>query len=78
MACTDPNKNWDHLCEYLEEDINSPLCREFKEHLEQCPECRQNVESIKQTVELFRKSHSSVPLSRDLKRQLLEKVKREQ
>ena len=77
MACTDPNRNWDHLCEYLEEDIDSPLCQEFKVHLDKCPECRQNVESIKQTVELFRKSNPNEPLNRDLKDRLVASIRKD-
>ena len=71
MACNDQSKNWDFLCDFLEEDIDSPLCRELKEHMEDCPDCRANVETVKQTVKLYRKSSPARPLSADVKKQLI-------
>ena len=30
---------FEHVCENLDRDINSPECREFKRHMDQCPNC---------------------------------------
>ena len=41
------------VCGDLSENINSPLCQELKTHLEDCDQCRQQVESMRGTVSLF-------------------------
>jgi predicted anti-sigma-YlaC factor YlaD len=71
MACKDQGRNWDFLCSFLEEDIDSPLCRELKEHMQECPDCRANVESVKRTVALYRESVPHVPLSDAVKQRLI-------
>jgi predicted anti-sigma-YlaC factor YlaD len=42
------------ICDELSEDINSPVCREIATHLQQCSECRNQLSSIRNTVNLFR------------------------
>lgn len=42
------------LCDDLSTDIDGELCDEVKEHLEECPECRVYVDTLKQTVYLYR------------------------
>jgi len=42
------------LCNDLSEDINADLCDEVKAHLQECPECRIYVDTLKQTVVLYR------------------------
>jgi len=44
----------ERLCEALGEDLSSPLCRELKEHLAECPDCSLQVDTIKRTVEIYR------------------------
>jgi len=44
----------DRICAELREDIESEVCRELKEHLAECPDCRAYVDSLKKTVILFR------------------------
>ena len=41
------------VCDDLSEDINSELCAQLKEHLDDCEDCRNQVESMKGTVNLF-------------------------
>ena len=41
------------VCQDLSEDINSELCSQFKDHLADCEDCRNQVESLKGTVNLF-------------------------
>ncbi|MFH1861869.1 MAG: hypothetical protein ABH878_03560 [bacterium] len=45
---------WERLCESLGEDLNSSLCVELREHLEACPECSLQIDTIKRTVEIYR------------------------
>lgn len=42
------------LCDELAEDIDSELCVELKKHLEECEECRTQLESMRTLVHLFR------------------------
>ena len=42
------------LCDDLSEDIHAELCDEVKSHLKECPECRVYVDTLKQTVVLYR------------------------
>ena len=42
------------ICGNLDQDINSPRCREIRRHLEGCPDCTAYLESLKKTVVLYR------------------------
>lgn len=44
----------ERLCEALDEDISSPICQELQEHLERCPDCSVQVNTIKRTIEIYR------------------------
>lgn len=44
------NKIIEQICENLDEDLNSPFCKEIQLHLQQCPLCCAFVDSIKNTV----------------------------
>jgi hypothetical protein len=44
-----------HICENLDEKIDSPLCREIKKHLQECPDCSGNLVSLKKTIKLYRR-----------------------
>ncbi len=42
------------LCDDLSTDIDAELCEEVKEHLKDCPECSVYVDTLRQTVYLYR------------------------
>ncbi|RJP77671.1 MAG: hypothetical protein C4524_08080 [Candidatus Zixiibacteriota bacterium] len=44
----------ERLCTALGEDLNSPVCTELKEHLESCPDCTLQLDSVRRTVEIYR------------------------
>ncbi len=52
MPC--PNL-FNRICDELGENIDSELCRELKEHVEGCEDCRCCLKSIRKTVHLYRK-----------------------
>ncbi len=60
MECT---RTIEQICLELGEDIDSPLCQEIRKHLDDCPECCANVDSIKKTVFIYRKviTNKNVP-----------------
>jgi predicted anti-sigma-YlaC factor YlaD len=43
------------ICENIDQDLNSPRCRQIKKHLDACPECRAYLESLQGTVRLYKK-----------------------
>ncbi|OQX94778.1 hypothetical protein B6I21_08860 [candidate division KSB1 bacterium 4572_119] len=47
-------KTLHQICDELSEDIDSPLCKEVKEHLENCSKCCAQVDSIRKVVYLYR------------------------
>lgn len=44
----------ERLCDALGEDLNSPLCLELKEHLDSCPDCTLQLDTVRRTVEIYR------------------------
>jgi anti-sigma factor (TIGR02949 family) len=43
-----------HICDNLDRELDSPECREIRRHIGTCPECRAYLDSMKQTVVLYR------------------------
>ncbi len=44
----------ERLCTSLGEDIASPVCRELQAHLEECPDCALQIDTVRRTVEIYR------------------------
>ncbi len=42
------------LNEYVDGEVDSAICQEFKEHLEGCNPCQIVVDNIRQTITLYR------------------------
>ena len=56
--------------------MNAEKClKVLKDHLENCPDCRENVESIRNTVDIFKKSNPDIPLSQKMKENLIKQLK---
>jgi hypothetical protein len=51
MKCRDA---YLHICDNLDEQIDSPRCREIKAHLKACPDCKAFLTTLKKTVGLYR------------------------
>jgi predicted anti-sigma-YlaC factor YlaD len=45
-----------HICDRLDEEVNSPKCRAIKEHLAKCPGCSAYLDSLKKTVLLYKRA----------------------
>jgi predicted anti-sigma-YlaC factor YlaD len=43
-----------HMCDNLDQKIDSPACRRIKKHLAGCSNCRAYLDSLKTTVTLYR------------------------
>ncbi len=63
-----------HICDNLDEEINSPRCREIRDHLEACPDCQAYLTSLKKTIVLY-KSLPVPRVSREAHRALLATIK---
>ncbi len=42
------------ICDDLAENINSEVCAAIKKHLRTCDACRQQIKSMRNTVNMFR------------------------
>ena len=42
------------ICENLDEQIDSPLCRKIQKHLQECPQCAAKMKGLKDIVSLYR------------------------
>jgi anti-sigma factor RsiW len=51
MKCKDA---YLHICDNLDEQIDSPRCREIRAHLAVCPDCHAFLTSLKKTVKLYK------------------------
>ncbi|MFZ0390245.1 MAG: hypothetical protein WAN36_07270 [Calditrichia bacterium] len=65
----------DELCGYLGQDLNHPMCRELLLHVEECPECRIYLDTVKMTVSLYRDCNESHPVPVAVKTQLFKRLK---
>ena len=43
-----------HICDNLDQKLNSRQCLEVKRHLGMCPDCKVYLDSLKKTVHLYR------------------------
>ena len=43
-----------HICDHLDEDINSARCQQIRQHLAECPNCSAYLDSLKKTIKLYR------------------------
>ena len=50
----DCDKILERLCADLSEDIHSPVCEEIRRHLQSCSACCEQLQSMRNTVALYR------------------------
>ena len=51
LSCNEVAK---YVCENLDEYLNSRECRAIRKHLQTCPKCTKQLDSLKKTVILYR------------------------
>lgn len=44
------------LDDYLDHDLREALCSELEKHMDDCPDCRVHVDSVKKVVRLYREA----------------------
>lgn len=50
-----------YVCDDIEVSRNSPVCRQIREHLANCPDCSKYVYSLRETVKLYRSYEVTIP-----------------
>ncbi len=59
MKCRDVYR---FICDNLDQPVDSPECMAMRRHVESCGDCQAYLESLKQTVSLYRRgADSGVP-----------------
>ena len=66
------NEVMNHICDHLDEDLDSPKCREIKEHIDECDSCQNYLTNIDSTIKFYR--NYNVKLSEDAHNRLMEKL----
>lgn len=51
-----------HICDNLDQDLDSPKCRAIRTHLDGCGDCLTYLDSLKKTIDLY-KSYPVPPIS---------------
>ena len=46
----------ERISEYLDGELENEICQEIDHHLEDCPECRECLNSLKKTIQLCKQS----------------------
>jgi hypothetical protein len=64
----------DELCNYLGQDIDHPMCKELMLHVQECPECKMYLDTVKMTVSLYKQTYDSQPVPGHVKDELLKKL----
>ncbi len=67
-------KVFDEVCDFLGGDLDSPVCKEIKAHLESCPECSVYVDSIKRTVHLYKENDECLEAPEECKEKILKNI----
>ena len=65
-----------YICDNLDAQVDSPKCREIRRHLEECPDCSAYLDSMKKTVDLYRRV-TVAPVPKTVHRILHESLKKE-
>jgi anti-sigma factor (TIGR02949 family) len=49
----DCNKVFQHICENLDHELDSPECAAVRAHLESCPDCQEHLQKMKEIIRLY-------------------------
>ncbi len=71
------DKVFTEICDYLGGDMDSEMCKEVKDHLDSCPECKTYFDSIKKTITICRDSEDIHQASDECKEKIIENIKLE-
>jgi len=58
------------ICDFMGEDLNAPACKEVADHLENCPNCKVYLDTVKKTVTICREIEKEEIMPEDVKKRL--------
>ena len=58
------------ICDFMGEDLDAPACQEVAEHLENCPNCKVYLDTVKKTVTICRENEKEKAMPEDVKNRL--------
>lgn len=67
----------EHICDNLDEELNSPNCEAIRLHLNECPDCFSYLKSLKATINLYKEypsPHPSESAKRSIEEIILKRV----
>lgn len=64
------------LSEYLDQEVDPEVCADIEDHLDDCPPCRDFLESLRRTVGLVRSVPVDDPIPDDVKRRIVDAYRR--
>ncbi|HCY77433.1 MAG: zf-HC2 domain-containing protein [Ignavibacterium sp.] len=50
-----------HICESLGEELNSDRCVAIKQHLDNCPDCKNYFKTVELTIDYYKKYNVDIP-----------------
>jgi len=64
------------LSDYVDDDLRRAVCLEIEKHLENCPDCTLQVDSVKKTIRVYREASSREEMPVDIMIRLQDVLKR--
>jgi len=58
------------ICDFMGEDLDAPACKEVADHLENCPNCKVYLDTVKKTVTICREIEKEETMPEDVKNRL--------
>lgn len=69
------DKMMNHISEQLGSDYDKEIVAEVAEHMKNCPDCKIYVDSVRQTIKLYRVSESDTSVPEDVSDRLFKQLK---
>ncbi len=62
------------LCDYVDGTAAEAVCAEIERHLEDCPNCRCVVDTLRKTISLYQAQEGAVQLPKDVHQRLVQQL----
>jgi hypothetical protein len=64
------NDVYKQICDFMGEDLDAPACKEVADHLENCPNCKVYLDTVKKTVTICKESEKEKSMPEDVRQRL--------
>ncbi|VAX15583.1 hypothetical protein MNBD_NITROSPINAE03-684 [hydrothermal vent metagenome] len=51
----------DKICDYIDKELDPAICKDIEDHIEDCEPCVAFINTVKKTVDLFKKTGQEPP-----------------